>query len=322
MHVAPNWEGISPQEVAKRGQQWDQDPARRPWFDQDDAEQKIDTWVAEDLISTDEAKLLSQWVVEGYFVLPGAIESSQDGLLDEYSQELDDLWTATEPVEGLQFMSVRVDGKKHEPLDHSELLTWPLEQRLAIRDSQSWRIHYYQAFSRPGLELASADKLMRLSNLLMGTDPELLNLTTYKYSSQSGCHQDMFFYHLHPANHFVGIWIACEDVLPDSGRLVIYPRSHRLDPWHGFGNYPQTNYRTYHPESHREQFAFVNNAVSDIAPLPMEVKRGDAIFTHGLTIHSAEEVQVRGDKSRFSMVLHYSVPSANKIDDVVGPFNY
>jgi hypothetical protein len=40
-HEAPDWTGVSPEEVARRGKAWNQDPAQRPWFDFDGANDKV-----------------------------------------------------------------------------------------------------------------------------------------------------------------------------------------------------------------------------------------------------------------------------------------
>lgn len=322
MNRAPDWTGISPGDLTGRGKRWPQDPPDRPWFDSSDAERELGRRHADGSISDQEATLLGQWLRDGYFVLENAIEPAAFDLLDDYANDLDGVWTAEEAIPGLQLMSVRVDGTKREPMDHAELLAMPLEQRLELRDSQSWRIHYFQAFTDAGLRLASTERLMRMAYLLLGRDPRLLNLTAYKYSSVSGAHQDVLFYHLHPPRYFVGIWLACEDVSPETGPLEVYPGSHNVPPWPGFDNYPQTNFRTAHPEAYKAQFKYICDAVAETPSTTLPVRKGDAIFTHGLLVHGAQDVPARGAKSRFSMVLHYSIPGADKINEIEGAFNY
>lgn len=322
MNHAPDWSILSPGEIARRGKRWLRDPAHRPWFDREDAGQSVESRLAQGSISADEARLLSQWVSQGYCVIEDAVEGLEPGLLDAYMRDLDGVWTAPEARQGLQLMSVRVDGKKREPLDHAELLSWPLEQRLAIRDSQSWRIHYYQSHSRAGFEVARAPRLMRMCHLLLEANPVLLDLTAFKYSSVGGAHQDVSFYHIEPAGYFVGVWLACEDIKPDTGPLALYPGSHRVPMWPGFDNYPQTNFRTCHGDLHAEHFGYLRSAVAHIEPVRLPIKKGDAILLHGLLVHLGEDIEERGAKTRFTIVLHYTIPGANKIHEVEGPFNY
>jgi Phytanoyl-CoA dioxygenase (PhyH) len=316
-----DWLGVSPADAARSGKRWSQDPGLRPWLDRADAEEQIQARLERGLVSPDEAGLLTRFVREGYFVVENAIEGDETVWLDDYMRDLDGVWTADREQPGLQLMSVRLDGEKREPLAHAELLRWPLELRLELRDSQSWRIHYYQSHSPAAWELAKARKLARMTYLLLDANPVLLNLTAYKYSSQSGCHQDMLFYHLHPPI-LIGVWVACEDVRPETGRLVVYPGSHRVPIWPGFANYPQTNYRTCHGDLQGDQYRYVCDAVADSEQVPLTVNRGDAIFTHGMLVHRAEEVAKRGADSRFSLVYHYTVPGADKRSEVEGPFNY
>ena len=48
------------------------------------------------------------------------------------------------------------------------------------------------------------------------------------HGSQQDVHQDLVHLTPFPAGMMCGVWIALEDVHPDSGPLVVYPRSHRL----------------------------------------------------------------------------------------------
>ena len=316
----PDWRNRAHDEFRRRGKQWQHDPAERPWFDQPDAMQKVASLRARRVISADEETLLAQFVQDGYFVLENTIDDP--ALLDEYNRDLDAVWSADQVRDGLQVSGLRVDGKKRDPIDHAQLLSWPLEKRLFLRDSETWRIHYFQAHTPPGLSLARAPRMVRLAALLLDRDPVLLNLTTYKYSSEVALHQDMWFYHLHPTNQLVGVWLACEDVTPETGPLAVYPGSQKAPIWPGFSNYPQTNYRTCPPETHMEVEEYLAEQVKGTPRVSLPVKKGTGIFLNGLLIHDADKVQKRGTHSRFSIVFHYSVRGADRRNEVEGPFNY
>jgi hypothetical protein len=305
-----------------RGRKWPQVPSDRPWFDQAGASERVEDLRRQGLVTRDEERLMLQFIHDGYFVIERAIDESQFDLLDAYNRGLDDVWTTDQVLDGLQVSGLRVDGTRRNPIAHAELISWPLEKRIHLRDTETWRIHYYQPYTKPGLEIAKARRLVRMAELLLQRNPVLLNLTTYKYSSEVALHQDMWFYHLHPANHLVGVWLACEDVTPDTGPLAVYPGSHKLPMWPGFANYPQTNYRTCLPSTHDEIEAYLRSGVEDTSRVVLPVKKGDAIFLNGLLVHDADKVRKRGQHSRFSIVLHYTVAGANKADEVEGPFNY
>ena len=321
-HPLLDHSSFAPDAFLARGKAWPQNHADRPWFDQAGASERVDDMRRKGLIDDEESRLMLQWVNDGYFVMERAIDESQFALLDAYNKGLDDVWTTTEVLDGLQISGLRVDGIKRSPIPHAELLSWPLEKRIRLRDTETWRIHYYQPYTAPGLEIAKTRRLLRMTSLLLQENPVLLNLTTYKYSSEVALHQDMWFYHLHPANSLVGIWLACEDVSMDTGPLAVYPGSQRVPMWSGFPNYPQTNYRTCPPAAYDGIEAYLRTQVVDTPRVILPVKKGDAIFLNGLVVHDAEKVRKRGVHSRFSIVLHYSVPGANKASEMEGPFNY
>lgn len=319
-HPLPDWSSRPHDEFRRRGKQWQHDPAQRPWFDQPNALDTVAALRRAERISADEEALLAQFVRDGYFLLENTIDDP--ALLDQYNRDLDSVWETDKVRDGLQVSGLRVDGKKRNPIDHAELLSWPLEKRLFLRDSETWRIHYFQAHTPPGLALARARKLVRLSALLLDRDPMLLNLTTYKYSSEVALHQDMWFYHLHPINQLVGVWLACEDVTPDTGPLAVYPGSQKAPVWPGFSNYPQTNYRTCPPEVHMQIEEYLAEQVKGLPRVSLPVKKGTGIFLNGLLIHDADKVRQRGAHSRFSIVFHYTVRGADRRNEVEGPFNY
>lgn len=321
-HDFPDHSSSAPGAFLTRGRPWPQVPSDRPWFDQPGASERVEDLRRQGLVTRDEERLMLLWINDGYFVIERAIDESQFGLLDAYNRGLDDVWTTDQVIEGLQVSGLRVDGKKRNPIEHAELISWPLEKRIHLRDSETWRIHYYQPYTKPGLEIAKARRIVRMAELLLQRNPVLLNLTTYKYSSEVALHQDMWFYHLHPANHLVGAWLACEDVTPDTGPLAVYPGSHKLPMWPGFANYPQTNYRTCPPSVHDDIEGYLHSGVKNLSRVVLPVKKGDAIFLNGLLVHDADKVRKRGEHSRFSIVLHYTVAGANRADEVEGPFNY
>lgn len=49
----------------------------------------------------------------------------------------------------------------------------------------------------------------------------------YMFGSEQGAHQDTIHLTPYPAGYMCGVWVALEDVKPDSGELFVYPGSHR-----------------------------------------------------------------------------------------------
>src|SRR5262245_47088243 len=80
MYPPPDWHGVSPEVIARRGRPWNQDPRDVPWLDKQGCETEIEARLNEQSISDDEAQLLRQWVKDGYFIVKGAIPTSSFGL--------------------------------------------------------------------------------------------------------------------------------------------------------------------------------------------------------------------------------------------------
>lgn len=319
MYDPPDWHGVSPEVIARRGRPWHQDPSDGPWLDRDDALAQIQSRLDQDLISAEEAGYLRRWATDGYFVVEGVIKDSQ--LLDEYVRDLDGLWTTQEEQPGLQVMSLHIPGRPPGPIDHAEILSWPIEKRLEVRDSQIWRIHYHHPHSRAGMEITRIPEILRLCQLLLDEPPVLINAIGFKYGSGVSLHQDLSAYHIHPANRLIGVWVACEDISPDAGPLSVFPGSHKTPHWPGWHNYPQTNTRTCHLETRDEQARYLDAAVRGREWKPLPINKGDVIFQHPLQIHGADKIRDR-EATRFSMVNHYSVSGGDKMHEVEGPFNW
>ncbi|WP_437321787.1 phytanoyl-CoA dioxygenase family protein [Sorangium sp. So ce385] len=322
MYPPPQWYGSSPALVAQRGRPWNQDRTDVPWLDRADASAQIDARLAQGLISGDEARLLHRWVNDGYFVIEGALSDADDmETLDRCRADIDAFWTTDQVLEGLQVMSLHIQGRPPGPVDHAELLSWPLEERIRLRDSQIWRVHYYHPHSEAALAVTKADAILRMTHLILADDPVLINAIAFKWGSQVTLHQDLCSYHIHPANRLVGVWVAAEDVDPDAGPLAVYPGSHRVPLWPGHTNYPQTNLRTCHVETRYQEDEYLKKAVEGREWKPLAIKKGDVIFQHPLQIHGGDKRRKPG-KSRFSLVLHYSIPGGDKLHEVEGPFNW
>lgn len=322
MTDSPNWHGVSPEVIARRGRPWNQDQNDLPWLDRDDAEQKIQARLTDGTITAEEAALLRQWVVDGYFILRGAIPPSDFGTIDAFNRDLDDLWTADTPIDGLQIMSLHIKGRPPGPIDHAEILGWPIEERIHVRDSQLWRIHYWHCHSQAAMNLSTAPRLLHMASLILEEPATLVSYIGFKWGSEVGVHQDMAAMHIHPKNRLVGVWLAGEDVDPLAGPLSVFRGSHRVPIWPGWNNYPQTNLRTCHLDTRAKEEAYLKDALKEgYERMSLPVNKGDAIVTHGLLLHTGDKIQKR-NKTRYSSVIHYTVPGGDRTRDIEGPFNW
>jgi phytanoyl-CoA dioxygenase PhyH len=321
MCESPNWHGVSPEVIARRGKPWNQDPDDVPWLDRDDADERIQRRLTDGLITAEEAEMLHQWVKDGYFILRRAIEPEDFATIDEFNRDLDDIWTADRPIDGLQIMSLHIRGRRPGPIDHAELLEWPLDVRIEMRDTQLWRVHYWHCHSKAAMKLSTARSLLRMSTIILEEPATLVSYIGFKWGSEVGVHQDLAAMHIHPKNRLVGVWLGGEDVDPLAGPLSVYPGSHQVPIWPGWNNYPQTNLRTCHLDTRAQEEAYLKEHIKGSERVSLPVNKGDAIMTHGLLIHSGEKIRNRSH-TRFSSVIHYTVPGGDKTQEIVGPYNW
>ena len=139
--------------------------------------------------------------------------------------------------------------------------------------------------------------------------------------SEQALHQDMAVFHIFPHDYLVGAWIACEEIRPESGPLVVYPGSHRCGMFPGFTDYPQTNLRTADAATSAAYQTWVDDVAVRHPRHEFLAHKGEVLLWHGMLVHGGAPVGRRG-VSRKSMVLHYTVRGADRGREVRGPFNW
>jgi phytanoyl-CoA hydroxylase len=301
-------------DLAKR---WEIIQAECPWYDQPNALELLEKRRIKEKLSDKDYKLLHTWATEGYCIVSGII---REAAIDSMMRDLDNLWTADKPLEGLQFFGVRLDGA-YVTISHTDLLKIELGKRLEVRDKSNWRINHFDAYSNGAKEIFDDKELIRLTSLIFDR-PSLPDSTlNFMYGSAQDAHQDTAVFHIFPPNFIIGAWIACEDISPDSGPLMYYPQS-QLEPiFEKFDNYPQTNLRTASRELGREYREYMNRLENKYQRHLFLAKKGEILLWHGMLLHGGAEIK-NPKLTRKSYVIHYVPPQMNVGNDVVGPFNW
>ncbi|MBS0362538.1 MAG: phytanoyl-CoA dioxygenase family protein [Proteobacteria bacterium] len=241
------------------------------WFDQ--GPEAVDAYLtdlaARGAATPEEVAALRHFVDEGYMLLPARIEPE---LVTRLNAALDD--AVEKKVEGYEWgASQRL---------HNLHLTYP-----AIR------------------ELWLHPAVMRMLSLIFGEPAKPCQSLTYVFGSEQQFHQDGIHLTPFPAGRMCGVWTALEDVQPESGELLVYPRSHRLEriylaesgipkvgeDWTAFGE----------TVAKRWEDQILSN---DLAKEPYRPKAGEVLIWHDNLMHGG---MVRRDreKSRRSIVGHY-----------------
>jgi ectoine hydroxylase-related dioxygenase (phytanoyl-CoA dioxygenase family) len=170
------------------------DESLAAWHDRspEAAEAHLATLAATGAASDDEIAALRHFASEGYLVLPDLIGAEQ---LASLNAAMDD--AVEKKVEGYVWgASQRL---------HNLHLTYP-----AIRD------------------LWQDPRILRMLGLIFGVPAKPYQSLTYVFGSEQLYHQDTIVLTPFPAGRMCGVWTALEDIQPESGELMIYPKSHKL----------------------------------------------------------------------------------------------
>lgn len=250
------------------------------WFDGPDAEQHILHLAAAGVINEVEAEQLRVFVRDGFLILPDLIDEE---LVAAVNAEID------------HAIDVGVQGYKF---------------------GTSQRIEHLHAQYPYVRKLWLDERHRRFANLIFGSTARPCQTLTYVFGSQQDAHQDTIHLTPFPAGYMCGTWIALQDVVPDSGELVVYKGSHRerrvymaeaglekiTDDWSVFG---ETVCRKWEEMSSRYE------------PIVYRPKKGTVLIWHENLLHAGS---VRVDKSlqRRSIVIHCFADGALAYYDSTG----
>jgi hypothetical protein len=235
---------------------------------------------------------------------------------------LDGLWDAPAPIPHLELLDVR-ESANAPPcrLSHAAVLALPPDARRRMREVSDWRIHGFHYVNPHARRLFRDGRLRALVGRILGRRARPIAAINFMAGSQQALHQDMAVFHIYPHNHLVGAWIACEDIRPESGPLVLYPGSHRAPFFPGFTDYPQTNLRTADGAAAARYRAWIEEIAAGFERREFLARKGQVLLWHGMLVHGGAAVRRRG-LSRKSMVMHYTVRGADRAREVLGPFNW
>lgn len=163
-----------------------------PWFDRPDALEIINKWKIEGDITDDEFYHFRQFIIDGYMIYDNLID---DKLITSVNKEID--LAIAKGYQGYQ------DGSSQR-LTHLHNIYPNIRKLFLDRRYLDVVEKIFQSRANPCQSL------------------------TYINGSQQDAHQDTIHLTSFPAGYMCGVWIALEDIKPDSGELEVYPKSHKL----------------------------------------------------------------------------------------------
>lgn len=161
------------------------------------------------------------------------------------------------------------------------------------------------------LDLLTYKPLANRLEQLIGEPAGLhLNLTGWR-STERNWHQDSYLNPPHVGDYYAAVWIALDNIHPDSGPFQFVPKSHRwrqvtrelilqaLSPEERDHRWPKFSERVLTPLFEDKIMKEGNNVVSHLP------SRGDVLIWHGRLMHRGSAPVVPGMERR-SLIAHYS----------------
>lgn len=150
-------------------------------------------------------------------------------------------------------------------------------------------------------EIARAPKVVRTLEALYGRAAFPFQTLNFERGTQQRAHSDTIHFHCVPQRFMAGVWVALEDIHPDSGPLVVYPRSHRL---------PVFDAHDLGIEAEWERHDEYEDAIEAIVEAEgfegrkLTPQKGQAVIWAANLLHGGSAV-VDAERTRLSQASHY-----------------
>lgn len=289
--------------------QWPASPELMPWYDQIDALEQVDNNIKE---NARDKRMLTKWVKDGYFVANILNSSECEELLNDINKNI---WEGKKEYPNIRLIGLSdKENSAKRTINRQEFLNYSQEQRDWMKKNNNWRIHGLMDNSEYFGELAKNKEIIRLSSLIFNEPAEVGFSLNFGNGSEQTLHQDIAQFNIYPRNYLIGVWIALEDIHPDSGPLMYYPGTHKLGLWHKHAkNYPQTNLNSMTHQDNAEYFDWLAKQVKEMSEIKhLGIKKGQAMFWHPCLAHGGSK-RNNPALSRHSNIFHM-VPRNRDVD--------
>jgi len=236
------------------------------WTDRKDFAQ---TLAAKANLSDTEIQQLQNWSQAGIVTLENAIDHD---LIDQYLYETDVLGKLNPNPLRMTSAALTVPTRFHP------------EQFL---ETPSARLVDDYVFSSASRDILFHNKIIDFLKLVFQADPILTQSLRFNQGSQQPIHQDTAFVRMNSPMKFVGVWVALEDIKPETGELLYIPGSHT---WEGFlfsdrfKHYDEARDGTAQLDKWH-QWILDEAEKRGVKPQSFYAKKGDVLFWHAALAH-------------------------------------
>ncbi len=256
------------------------------WTDHAEFEAKL----SQKDLSPDMEKLARKWSADGYVIIPQAIDHD---LIDAYMADVDRLARQDDvPM-------LITTAELPEPTLYSKA------KQKALTGSRLVDDYYFSDASR---NLLLHPTIKSFLELIFERPGVLTQSLRFDYGSQQAIHQDTAFVRMNAPMKLAAVWIALEDITPNSGELIYLPGSHK---WEGFlfsGEFKHYDAARDGEDQLAEWHQWILDEAErrGVKPDKFSAKKGDILFWHaGLAHGGAPVAKENQDLTRKSLVGHY-----------------
>ena len=186
-----------------------------------------------------------------------------------------------------------------EPL--VDLSKWQTGADARIRLTNAWSNPYSATVKK----LVLHPELLYLLQACYGRKPFVFQTLNFPVGSNQPVHSDATHFHSEPEGFMCGVWIALEDVAPDAGPLIYYPKSHRL-PYvkaADLGLLPKQVQMEKHKQRLFEPYWQQQIHSYNLKQQMLLARKGDVFLWHANLLHGGLKVQ-NHSATRWSQVAH------------------
>jgi hypothetical protein len=264
------------------------------WLDRPDALVAIERRLREGEITAAQAEICEKWAIDGYFIARGLIPR----------ETLDHAFAAYE--------TALAEG----------VLTAPPGDRAGPSDTLPGRVLDPHLVVPEVKALQRDPRILAITDLVFGRKTLPFQTIIGHKGSGQPAHSDLIHMTTYPLGYLAACWIAMEDIHPDSGPLVYYPRSHRLLPplLSGELGIAPMEYKLSKGAAYQRRYEPAIRRYVDklgLRPETFAAAAGDVLFWHANLLHGGAR---RTDLtlSRKALVCHYFVEGVVTYHDLSG----
>jgi len=186
-------------------------------------------------------------------------------------------------------------------------------------DQKGQRVEKLFEHSKATRDLWAHPEILKLLSAIYDDVALPCQTLNFIHGSQQDVHQDLVHLTPFPAGMMCGVWIALEDIHPDAGPLVVYPRSHRLTRLYTrtvpVDKVRDGNWGKFVSKYSPKLMSLITEA--GLQPYYYTPKAGSVLIWHEALAHGGS-ARRNDDLTRRSMVSHYFARGAMAYYDSTG----